>query len=165
MRNLSPDLVVKTLLPEPGGLSAPEILRRLRRRISQPTLWRILDRLRSEGRISVEGRARATRYRVASPTALANRRSLYMHRSVARRLVRHPELLADVRARLEGLRRINPHGRIYHDRWASLLEGPIEGLLRTLTEDSVDAETLRKESPFTALVTNDARRRAFADIR
>jgi hypothetical protein len=162
---LSPEVVVRTLMPEPGGLSAPEILRRLRKRISQPTLWRVLDGLRSEGRITVEGRARATRYRVASPTALATRRSLHMHRSVARRLVRQPELLTDVRTRLEDLRRINPHGRMYHDRWASLLDGPFENLLRTLTEDSVDAESLRKESPFTTLVTTEARRRAFADIR
>ena len=165
MTNVSQDAVMRILLPEPGGLSAPEILRRLRHRISQPTLWRFLDQLRSEGRITVEGRARATRYRLATPTDLASLRSLHMHRAIARRLARNPTLLAIAHARLEDLRRINPHGRVYHDRWSSLLEGPLQTLLRAMTEDSFDAETIRKESPFTTLVTPAERRRAFAAVR
>ena len=165
MRTTAQDSVIQTLLPEPGGLSAPEILRRLRHRISQPTLWRVLDRLRSEGRVTVEGRARATRYRMGGPTDRASRRSLHMHRAVARRLARQADLLGVARKRLDDLRRINPHGAVYHNRWSELLDGPIELLLRTLVEDSTYAETLRKESPFTTLVTPEERRSAFAAIQ
>ena len=165
MKPVSPDSVVRVLLPEPGGLSAPEIRRRLRQRISQPTLWRLLDKLRSEGRVTIEGRARATRYHAATPLDLASRRSLQMHRAVARRIARHPELIDVTRERLECLRRINPHGAMYHDRWSELIASPLPVLLRAMTEDSDAGATLRKESPFTILVTHEDRRRAFADVR
>lgn len=165
MPPISPDAVIRVLLPEPGGLSAPAILQRLRHRISQPTLWRALDNLRSEGRITVTGRARATRYRAALPSDLPGRRSLHMHRAVARRIARHPDLIATARARLEELRRINPHGRAYHDRWAALMSGSTEALLRAMTEDSELAASLRRESPFAILVTGEERRRAFAGVR
>lgn len=59
----------------PEGLSAPELRRRLKPKLSQPTLWRHLDALRSRGLLRVEGRARATRYRVVtSPAAPRHRR-------------------------------------------------------------------------------------------
>ena len=165
MQPSSRDVVIRTLLPEPDGLSAPDILRRLPVRISQPTLWRILDALRSEGRILVEGRARATRYRAAKATGLAAQRSLHMHRAVARRLARDTRLLDVARKRLEFLRSANVHGRAYHDRWAQLIGGPVERLLATMTEDSELGATMRKESPFTTLVNEAERLRAFTDIR
>lgn len=159
------EAVLRTLLPESGGLSAPDILRRLPRRLSQPTLWRVLDTLRSEGRISVEGRARATRYRATTGSSIPGLRSLHMHRAVARRLVREPGLLAAARNRLEFLRNANVHGHAYHDEWQHLIDGPIERLLATMTEDSERGATMRKESPFTTLVTEGERLRAFAEIR
>jgi len=88
-----------------------------------------------------------------------------MHRSVARRIARNPKLLGTVRARLRDLQRINPHGGVYHARWSELIDGPLELLLRKLTEDSTDAETLRKESPFTNLVLAADRRRALERVR
>ncbi|MEI8298833.1 MAG: hypothetical protein WCH32_12485 [Pseudomonadota bacterium] len=165
MQPSSRDIVIRTLLPEAGGLSAPDILRRLPVRISQPTLWRILDALRCEGRILVEGRARATRYRATSATDVAAQRSLHMHRAVARRLARNPGLVNIARNRLEFLRSSNVHGRAYHDRWAELIGGPVERLLATMTEDSELGATMRKESPFTTLVNEAERLRAFTDIR
>jgi len=165
MRSDARDAVLRVLLPEPGGLSAPDILRRLRHRISQPTLWRVLDALRSEGRITVEGRARATRYRAAGPMDISARRSLLMHRAVARRLARDPGMVGVARIRLIQLRGANVHGRPYHDRWQCLLDGPVDVLLRAMTEDSEQATTLRRESPFSTLVTPSERKRAFADIR
>jgi hypothetical protein len=165
MRSDLRDSVLQTLLPEPEGLSAPEILGRLKRGISQPTLWRTLDSLRSEGRVTVEGRARATRYRAAGFTDVGARRSLLMHRAVARRVARDPGALAVARNRLVQLRRVNPHGLPYHDRWQLLLEGPIDVLLRALTEDSEQATAMRKESPFTTLVTPAERKQAFGQAR
>ena len=159
------DAVIRTLLSEPEGLSAPDIVRRLRTRISQPTLWRLLDSLRSQGRITVEGRARATRYRLALHDDVAARRSLQMHRAVARRLARDPQMLDVARQRLIRLRSANVHGVAYHDRWQSLIEGPIEVLLREMTEDSEQGRSMRKESPFSALVTPAERLHAFSEIR
>lgn len=159
------DTVTRLLISEPSGLSSPELRQRLRHRISQPTLWRVLNTLRSEGRIVVTGRARATRYRSANPTDLATQRSLHMHRAVARRLAQMPTLRKVAIERLEQLRRINPHGRAYHDRWARALEGSLPSLLRLLTEESESASSLRKESPFTTLVTPADRRRAFYLVR
>ncbi len=73
----TPDsVIVDALMPARSGLSAPQLRRLLRPAISQPTLWRILDRMRSAGRIRVSGKARATRYHLATPMDVATRRSL-----------------------------------------------------------------------------------------
>ena len=81
---------------------------------------------------------------------------------MAQRLARDPSLREVALERLQKLRRVNPHGRVYHDHWAALLEGPLDQLLRTMTEVSEQADALRKESPFTALVTAEERRSVFA---
>jgi hypothetical protein len=165
MRKLDPEQVVQALLTAPQGLRAAEITRRLKWRVSQPTFWRLLDRLRSEGRVAVDGSARATRYHATERGELSSLRSLRLHEAVAQRLVREPSLLGVARERLHRLREVNPHGRVYHDRWAELLEGPVAPLLRALTEPSEQAATMRQESPFTTLVPAEERRRIFESIR
>jgi Fe2+ or Zn2+ uptake regulation protein len=80
--------VLKILVAEERGLKAPEIMRALRVRVSQPTLWRTLDALRACGAIFVEGRARATRYHAHARTDIAALRSRLMHESVAKLRVR-----------------------------------------------------------------------------
>ena len=165
MRQISPEDVLKVLLTAPGGLRGPEILRRLAPKISQPTLWRVLKRLRSEGRVIVEGAARATRYHAAERKELPALRSLRMHEIVARRLVSDPRLLAVARDRLQWLRGVNPHGGVYHNRWQELLDGPLDRLLRNMLEPSEEASALRRESPFTTLVPRDQRKRVFESLR
>lgn len=156
--------IVEILSTAPDGLSATQIRRRLRRPLSQPTLWRRLEAMRSRGLVIVEGRARATRYHATSRTARPELRSRRLHEGVARQLVRDPGLLSVARDRLQMLRRINPHGRVYHDRWAELMDGPLPHLLQMLTEESEAAHALRKESPFTVLVRPADRRRVFAAL-
>lgn len=165
MRRTPREQILRLLAVEPAGLRAPDLMRLIRPRVSQPTLWRILDGLRSEGRITVEGRGRATRYHAESRTDAAGLRSLRLHQFAARRLAGDPELRGLVRERLNKLRAVNPHGHVYHDRWEALLDGPLPTLLRTISETSEQAETLRKESPLTILVTPDERRRAFESVR
>jgi hypothetical protein len=165
MRSGTPDLVLQLLLTEARGLGEPEIRRRLRPGISQPTLWRVLNGLRAEGRVAVEGRARATRYHAVERTDLPTLRSRRLHQHVAERLARDPALRELARARLERLRQVNPHGRVYHDRWAELLDGPLPALLRTLTEPSAQSDDLRKESPFTTLLDATERERLFRSVR
>ena len=159
------DRLLQLLMPEPAGLSAPELQRVLRPKVSQPTLWRLLEALQSRGAVIVEGRGRATRYHAAARRDPATLRSLQMHRAAARRLVREPGARATAVRRLEKLRSINAHGHAYHDRWQALLDGPLPTLLRMMTEDSESAETLRKESPFTVLVTPAERRAVFERFR
>lgn len=157
--------VLQLLLTESRGLAEPEIRRRLRPRISQPTLWRVLKGLRTEGRIAVEGQARATRYHAADRTDLPTLRSRRLHQHIAERLARDPSLRETAGLRLATLRQVNPHGRVYHDRWAQLLDGPLPVLLRTLTEASESSDDLRKESPFTVLADAAERERIFRSIR
>jgi hypothetical protein len=159
------DQVLQLLLTEAQGLREPDIRRQLRPRVSQPTLWRVLNGLRAEGRLTVEGRARATRYHAADRIDRPTLRSRRLHQHVAERLAREPALRALARERLEKLRQVNPHGRPYHDRWAELLDGPLPALLRTLTEASAQSDDLRKESPLTTLIDGPARERIFRSIR
>jgi hypothetical protein len=159
------DQILQLLLTEPQGLSEPTIRGRLSARVSQPTLWRALNTLRTEGRITVEGRARATRYHAADHIDRPTLRSRRLHQHVAARLAREPALRERARERLEKLRQVNPHGRRYHDRWAELLDGPLPALLRTLTEASAQSDDLRKESPFTTLIDAPTRERIFRSVR
>jgi len=165
MQRIDPEQVVQVLLTASQGLAAPEVMKRLKPRISQPTLWRVLNKLRSEGRVVMNGSARATRYHATERDDLAVLRSLRLHEAAAQRIVRDPSLLEAARARLNRLRQVNPHGDVYHDRWAVLLDGSLPSLLRTMTEPSEQAATLRQESPFTILVPADERRRIFESIR
>lgn len=161
MRPNSREQVLQLLMVESAGLRAPELLRQLKPPVSQPTLWRVLNGLRAESRIIAEGRGRATRYHASSRTDLAALRSLRLHQCVARRLAADPTLRGLARTRLQKLRQVNPHGRTYHDAWEALLDGPLTPLLRTLTEESERADSLRQDSPFSILVTAQERRRIF----
>lgn len=166
MQRVSADRVEQVLLTAPKGLSAPEIGRLVKPRVSQPTLWRALNKLRAEGRVVVEGSARATRYHSTEHGGLSKLRSLRMHEIAANRLIHNPADMGIVRDRLRKLREVNPHGRVYHDRWERLLSDPSNvGLLRTMTEPSESASTLRQESPFGVLVTPKERQRVFAQLR
>jgi hypothetical protein len=157
--------VLNLLLLHGEGLSAPQLLKQLRPRISQPTLWRTLDTLRAQGAITREGRARATRYHSRKRTDLAILRSRRMHESVARRFLREPDLRLQALERLAKLRAVNPHGRRYHDRWQELLQGPLVEIVRVMTESSEIADALRKESPLSAFVSPHDRRRIFESTR
>lgn len=165
MRTDTREQVLQLLLTEPQGLSEPEIRRQLRPRVSQPTLWRVMNALRTAGLVVVEGRARATRYHAAERIDRPTLRSRRLHQRVAERLARDPGLRAQARERLERLRQVNPHGRRYHDRWAELLDGPLPALLRTLTEASAQSDDLRQESPFTTLIDAPTRERIFRSVR
>jgi hypothetical protein len=165
MSTTTRDQVLLLLLTEDQGLSEPQIRGRLSAPISQPTLWRVLNGLRTEGRITVEGRARATRYHAADRIDRPTLRSRRLHQHVAERLAREPGLRDLARQRLEKLRQVNPHGRRYHDRWAELLDGPVPALLRTLTEASARSDDLRKESPFTTLIDAPMRECIFRSVR
>lgn len=151
------------LAASPGGLDSPALQAALK--VSQPTAARLLMDLRARGLVAAEGAARARRYHaVQGRLDVAALRSRLLHECVARKLVQRPEFLPKVHARLLQLKQTNPAGRSYHQRWESLLDGPLPGLLRKMTEDSEEAVLLRKESPFTVLITPAERKAIFARI-
>ena len=160
----TPAQVLQLLLTEAHGLAEPEIRRRLQPPVSQPTLWRVLNALRSEGRIRVDGRARATRYHAAEHVDVNTLRRRRLHRHIAERLVRDMSLRDRVQQRLELLRQVNPHAAVQHDRWAGLLAGPLPALLRVLTEASESSDDLRRESPFTVLADDAERMHIFRSV-
>ena len=142
--------VLNLMAANPKGLASPRLRARLHPRISQPTLSRLLTTLRAQGLVMKTGSARATRYHlVDGRIGAAELRSRVLHERVAQRLVRDPRLKTLAIKRLEKLRAVNPNGRVYHDRWAELLEAPLPKLLRAMTEDSERAAAMRRESPFT----------------
>jgi hypothetical protein len=157
--------VLSLLLLHGEGLSSPQLLASLRPRVSQPTLWRALDTLRTQGALIREGKARATHYHARARTDLAVLRSRRMHESVAKQLLREPALRVQALERLAKLRAANPHGRRYHDRWHELLQGPLVDVVRVMTEVSEVADVLRKESPLSAFVSPAERQRIFDSTR
>lgn len=78
---------------------------------------------------------------------LAELRSLAYHREVARRLHEQPELLE--RARLQAQRGLqDPHAAPYFQRWESLLAGPLDALVHSMTTDDDESRALRQCTPF-----------------
>jgi hypothetical protein len=158
--------VLALLAAHPRGISSPELQAALRPRVSQPTLSRLLLRLRARGLVAQTGAARATRYYlVAGRIGAAELRSRLLHEQVAVELVRHPELKTAAKARLEKLKQINPSGKLYHERWAELLNADMPTMLRAMTEESDNAAALRRESPFTVLFKPHERERMFKQIK
>ncbi|MEN1728683.1 MAG: MarR family transcriptional regulator [Pseudomonadota bacterium] len=156
----SNDRLIGHLAAMPDGGRATDLALLLG--VSQPTLSRMLQRLQARGLVAAEGKARSTRYHwLGERTALAELRRRRLHERIAHRLVDEPELLKRARERLVDLSFANPSGRTYHRRWHDLLDGPLPKLLRKMTEDSEQADLLRKESPFTGLVRPEERREVF----
>jgi len=158
--HLEEDRLAGHLAAMPDGAAAPVLAALLG--VSQPTLSRMLSRLQYRGLVLAEGKARSRRYHwIGGRPGLAALRRRRLHEVIAHKLVNQPELLADARHRLASISQANPAGRPYHEQWQDLMEGPRHRLLRKMTEDSEDADLLRKESPFTALVDVDERREVF----
>ena len=150
------------LAAQPEGLSATEIRQSLKPRISQPTLSRRLLALRARGLIANSGDGPTTRYQYAGDRRrLAELRSRAMHSTVARNLVLDPSLKSKAYERLNKLRKVNPAGHRYHEKWSQMLSGNITRLLQVMTEDSDHANALRKESPFSTLISQAERKKIF----
>lgn len=154
--NQEEDRLAGHLAAMPDGGSAPVLSGLLG--VSQPTLSRLLRRLQGRGLVLAEGKARSRRYHwVGGRLGLAALRRRRLHEMVAHRLVDRPELLDSARERLASISHANPAGHPYHVRWLELIEGPRHELLRKMTEDSDEADLLRRESPFTALIDPNER--------
>jgi len=130
--------------------------------VSQPTVWRRLQELESQGKVTSVGRARATRYYAVDPLTAADLRRKRMHEIAARQLLAHPGLIEKVRQRLLKLRNVNPSGHPYHKRWEQLLDADNwPKLFAEVQSDTEMGQLLRKESPLTVLVPPAERAKLF----
>lgn len=90
-----------------------------------------------------------------------DRRSLELHRLVARKIEREPALLQQARDNLQRWRGlVAPASLPYLDQWEALLRRGPAACLAMATEDSERGAALRQNSPF-AGVLSDRERFAF----
>jgi hypothetical protein len=86
------------------------------------------------------------------PHRLAELRSLALHREIAGRVARDPQLVGEALARLARMRASGALHPALCDAWTSALAGPREELLRVLVEESERARELRQSTPFAGVV-------------
>lgn len=143
------------------GVAAPTVLGWERAEASESIQFGTLERaLAAMGeRLTVAGRpehARAERLERRE-----HRLGLELHRTIAMKLIEHPEpVLASARERLSPMREsVQGGAKAWVDRWESLIEsrdlgGLVDVMLGT-TQADID---LRSVSPFTGLLSADERR-------
>jgi transcriptional regulator with XRE-family HTH domain len=88
------------------------------------------------------------------PLTREDRRSLELHRAVARRLQEHPEgVLAQARQTLARMRAAAPGASQLLREWEVLLSRPIGALLPVLSDRSEWARELRHVTPFAGVLS------------
>lgn len=93
----------------------------------------------------------------------AELRSLTYHQAVAKRL--DPELIAEVRERVD---RLTGEGHLhprYAEHWRRLLALPIAEIAEAIAADSPEAADLRQSSPFAGVLNEQERRRIIEAVR
>lgn len=93
------------------------------------------------------------------PLTREDRRSLALHRVIARRLEEEPETtLRHAQRNLRKMARQHPGARPLLSRWRALLDRPVEEIVETLVDPRPSARELRHVTPFAGVLT--ARERA-----
>jgi hypothetical protein len=85
--------------------------------------------------------------------ARIDRRSLALHRAVARKLRAHPELLAIAHDNLARWSSLPGGSQPYWDAWREILSRPLPEILDLLREDSERMTALRQATPFAGVLT------------
>lgn len=93
--------------------------------------------------------------------------SLALHRAVAAKLRRQPELLATAKETLGRWRAMEPQSAAdrYLDAWGTLLEAGLQPTLAMLVEETEWAADLRQCSPFTRVLSQEERAEVLAGWR
>ncbi len=93
------------------------------------------------------------------PLTREDRRSLALHRAIARRLEQEPEpTLRHARRNLGKMARQHAGARPLFSRWRALLDRPLAEILEVLVDPRLSARELRHVTPFAGVLT--ARERA-----
>jgi hypothetical protein len=80
-------------------------------------------------------------------------RSLAMHRSMARKLRAHPELIGIAHDNLRRWSAVPGASQPYLDRWREILARPLEEVLAAMVEDTGRMTAMRQCSPFAGVLT------------
>ena len=150
--------VTQLVLAQAGGTSQPTIAAYESNRKS-PTLATIRRLARAVGLDAV--------VEYYPPLTREDRRSLALHRAIAKRLREHPErVLAQARHGLERMMARHDGASRPLREWVVLLDRPVEALLPLLTDPDPWARELRHVTPFAGVLPAAERAnvyRAFAE--
>lgn len=97
--------------------------------------------------------------------ALAEERSLALHRTVVERLEREPALIEVARARVRQWLVDGAVSPYYAKPWAELLDGPFEVLRATMLDPGERARALRQATPFAGFVDPRTRWQIWREVR
>jgi transcriptional regulator with XRE-family HTH domain len=97
-----------------------------------------------------------------SPMVREERRSLHLHRAIARRLADDPAAtLQQARRTLALMRKHHPEAGSLLREWAVLLARPVEELIPALTDPSPRGRELRQVTPFAGVLSPAERAEAY----
>jgi hypothetical protein len=99
------------------------------------------------------------------PHALAQARSLALHRAVLARVEAEPGLLDTVRARLDAWLLDTSKPQHYVRIWRRLVDGAPEELRAALTSEDEEAIALRQTTPFAGVIDARERWRIWNEVR
>lgn len=127
-------------------------------RTSQPTIAAYESGTKSPNLRTLERLARSVGLEAVvefvPPLTREERRSLALHRAIARRLEQSPEaILRRARRTVEKMRRQHPGARRLLSRWRSLLDGPIEEILEVLVDPRPSSREMRHVTPFAGVLS------------
>lgn len=83
---------------------------------------------------------------------VAEERSLALHREVARRLQRRPDLLDRARARVQDWAREGGVEEPYVNAWTKILGGSLQEVIDAITDPGEHGSALRQASPFAGAI-------------
>ena len=103
---------------------------------------------------------------VVRPLTRDQRRSLYLHATIAKELTNRPtEVIAIARQNIDKMRSVNPHAWRLLDEWEQILRGmPIQIVARML-DPSEHARDLRQVTPFAGVLTPVQRADVYRSFR
>jgi transcriptional regulator with XRE-family HTH domain len=100
------------------------------------------------------------------PMTREERRSLHLHRAIARCLERHPRRVLDrARDTLSLMRGRHPEAEQLFREWELLLDRPVPELVPALTDPSPWARELRQVTPFAGVLTAEERTEVYRSFR
>jgi transcriptional regulator with XRE-family HTH domain len=103
---------------------------------------------------------------VTTPMTREERRSLFLHRAIARRLAADQKAVIEkAKSNLQVMADLHPAANDLLDEWSRLLEGSVEVLAETMTSRRPRARELRQVTPFAGILTADERARVYRTFR
>ncbi|MFN8035691.1 MAG: helix-turn-helix domain-containing protein [Acidimicrobiia bacterium] len=100
------------------------------------------------------------------PMTREERRSLWLHRAIAKRLLASPaETVTRARRNLRVMHRHHPHAAPLLRRWQEILRWPPAAIAELVTDPGVFARELRHVTPFAGVLPADERAERYRSFR